>query len=318
MTALHSSPASDMQLRPRAFAAGGPKAPPHLSNALMGLGFVVPFVIAFSVFVLAPTAIVVVMSFTDWKLGEATVSFAGLANYQQLVSDRVPRISATNTILYALMVTPISVMLGLWLAVLVESSRLGRAFFRSACFLPVVSTTVAMAIVWEFLLHPTLGPVNSALLLADLPAQRFLSDAALVLPTLAGIAIWENAGYTMVLFMAGLKAISSELYDAAAVDGADRPWERFWTVTLPLLGPTLVFVVIIMLLRSFRVFETVAALTGGGPRRASEVLLFTIYQEGFLFFQVGYASAITVVFVLFLLALTLVSYRLMDRSVHYQ
>ena len=295
-----------------------PKAPPHLSNALIGLGFVLPFLIALIVFVLAPTVAVVAISFTDWRLGETSISFAGLKNYQTLIDARVPRISARNTILYALMVTPISVALGLWLAILIESSRLGRAFFRSACFLPVVSTTVAMAIVWEFLLHPTLGPVNSGLVGLGLPPQRFLSDASLVLPTLAMIAIWENAGYTMVLFMAGLKSISSELYDAAAVDGADRAWERFWTVTFPMLGPTMVFVVIIMLLRSFRVFETVATLTGGGPRRASEVMLYTIYQEGFQFFQIGYASAITVVFVLFLLVLTLVNYRLMDRSVHYQ
>lgn len=317
MDSASTSPALEAPARCRR-AAGAPMAPPHLSSRLIGWGFVLPFLAALTVFVLGPTAAVVVMSFTDWRLGETAISFAGLENYRTLFTDRVPRISAANTIVYALMVTPLSVMIGLWLAVLIESSRLGRAFFRSACFLPVVSTTVAMAIVWEFLLHPTLGPVNSALLLAGLPAERFLSDASLVLPTLAAIAIWENAGYTMVLFMAGLKSISSELYDAAAVDGADRPWERFWTVTFPMLGPTLVFVVIIMLLRSFRVFETVATLTGGGPRRASEVMLYTIYQEGFLFFQIGYASAITVVFVLFLLVLTLVNFRLMDRSVHYQ
>ena len=312
-----SSPAPSLATRTVATAAI-PKAPPHLSTRLVGWGFVLPFLVTLALFMLAPTAAVVVMSFTDWRLGEATIGFAGFDNYHALFTERVPRISATNTILYALMVTPISVALGLWLAVLIESSRFGRTFFRSACFLPVVSTTVAMAIVWEFLLHPTLGPVNSALLLAGLPAQRFLGDASLVLPTLAAIAIWENAGYTMVLFMAGLKAISADLYDAAAVDGADRPWERFWTVTFPLLGPTLVFVVIIMLLRSFRVFETVATLTGGGPRRASEVMLYTIYQQGFMFFNIGYASAITVVFVLFLLVLTLVNYRLMDRAVHYK
>jgi multiple sugar transport system permease protein len=121
----------------------------------------------------------------------------------------------------------------------------------------------------------------------------------------------------MVLVMAGLKTIPRDLYDAAAVDGADRPYERFWTVTLPLLGPTLVFVVVISFLRSFRVFETVAAITQGGPRRASEVVLFTIYQEGFVFFRVGYASALTVVFVAVLLVLTLVKFRLLDRSVHY-
>ncbi len=318
MNARSPSSLASERPSPAPSAAGVLKAPPHLASTFIGWSFVLPFLVALSMFVLAPTAAVIAISFTDWQLGRDTISFVGLENYRALLTARVPRISAANTIIYALMVTPLSVILGLWLAILIESSPMGRAFFRSACFLPVVSTTVAMAIVWEFLLHPTLGPVNSALLLFGLPAQRFLSDAALVLPTLAFIAIWENAGYTMVLFVAGLKSISAELYDAAAVDGADRPWERFWTVTFPLLGPTMVFVVIIMLLRSFRVFETVATLTGGGPRRASEVMLYTIYQEGFQFFQIGYASAITVVFVAFLLLLTLVNFRLMDRSVHYK
>ncbi len=174
-----------------------------------------------------------------------------------------------------------------------------------------------MAIVWEFLLHPTLGPLAAALRLVGLSVPGLLADASTVLPTLAAIGIWENAGYNMVLVMAALKAIPADLYDAAAVDGADRPWERFWTVTFPMLGPALVFVSIIALLRSFRVFETVAALTQGGPRRASEVVLFTIYQEGFTYFRIGYAAALTVVFVLVLVILTVVKFRLLDRSVHY-
>ncbi|MEL6210678.1 MAG: sugar ABC transporter permease, partial [Pseudomonadota bacterium] len=189
--------------------------------------------------------------------------------------------------------------------------------FRSAIFLPVVSTTVAMAVVWEFLLHPTLGPVNTLVGFVGVPPQRFLSDARIVLATLAAIGIWETAGYVMVLVLAGLKSIPQDLYDAAAVDGAHRPWERFWTVTWPLLGPTMVFVTIIAMLRAIRVFETVAALTQGGPRRASEVVLFTIYQEGITYFRIGYASALTVVFLLVLVALTAIQFRLLDRRVHY-
>jgi multiple sugar transport system permease protein len=276
-----------------------------------------PLLIGLTLFLFAPSLAVVVMAFTDWHMGSNTVRFAGFGNFSELLADRVFRNSAWNTLLYGLFVTPISVALGVWLAALVEGSAFGRAFFRSAFFLPVVSTTVAMAIVWEFLLHPTLGPMNGLLGLLGLPRQNFLGDAGIVLPTLAAIGIWENVGFNMVLVIAGLKAIPSDLYEAASIEGADRPWERFWTVTFPLLGPTLLFVVVISFLRSFRVFETVAALTQGGPRRASEVLLFTIYQEGFVFFRVGYASALTVVFVLVLLALTLVQVRVMERRVHY-
>jgi multiple sugar transport system permease protein len=279
--------------------------------------FVAPLLGGLVVFLAVPCLAVLAMAFTDWQLGAGRIAFTGLDNFIALASDSVARISAVNTVVYALMVAPASVALGVWLAVLVESSSFGRAFFRSAFFLPAVSTTVAMAIVWEFMLHPSIGPINAMLALLGAAPRSFLNSASTVLPTLAAIGVWENAGYNMVLVMAGLKAIPRDLYAAAAIDGADRPYERFFTVTLPLLGPTLVFVVIISFLRSFRVFETVAAITQGGPRRASEVMLFTIYQEGFVFFRVGYASALTVIFVLVLLALTLVKFRLLDRSVHY-
>ncbi len=276
-----------------------------------------PFLFGLLLFLILPCVGVVIMAFTDWQLGQNTIQFTGLQNLAELATDDVFRRSASNTLLYAALVTPASVLFGLWLALLIESSPIGRAFFRSAFFLPVVSTTVAMAIVWEFLLHPSLGPVNALLSLGGLPRQSFLNNPATVLPTLAIIGIWENAGYNMVLFMAGLKTIPRDLYDAAAVDGAHKPYERFWTVTFPLLGPTLVFIVIISFLRSFRVFETVAAITQGGPQRASEVILFTIYQEGFVYFRVGYASALTVAFVVMLLTLTLIKFRFLDRRVHY-
>ena len=312
MTVLH--PATVPASQP------GPSVIPHArrSQAATAWLMVAPLLLGVCLFLLLPSLAVLALSFSDWKLGDSGFGFAGLANYRELFGDRVFRISAANTAVYAALVTPISVALGTWLAVLIEGSHFGRGFFRSASFLPVVSTTVAMAVVWEFLLHPTLGPVNLAIGLLGIPAQRFLSDAAIVLPTLAAIGIWENAGYVMVLVMAGLKAIPADLYDAANVDGADRPWERFWTVTWPMLGPTMVFVAIIALIRSIRVFETVAALTQGGPRRASEVMLYTIYQEGFMYFRIGYASALTVIFVLVLLALTLLKFRLLDRAAHYQ
>jgi len=293
--------------------SGQPKA----SQARIAWALVLPFFFVLTLFVLGPTLAVIGLSVSDWKLGERDITFVGLENYTELFGDRIFWNSAQNTAVYALMVVPVSVALGVWLAVLVESSRLGRTFFRSSIFLPVVSTTVAMAVVWEFLLHPTLGPVNTLIGFAGVPSQRFLSDAKIVLVTLAAIGVWETAGYVMVLVLAGLKSIPSDLYDAAAVDGAHRPWERFWTVTWPLLGPTMVFVTIIAMLRAIRVFETVAALTQGGPRRSSEVVLFTIYQEGITYFRIGYASALTVVFLLVLLVFTALQFRVLDRRAHY-
>ena len=279
---------------------------------------VLPALAGLVVFVLAPCAVVLAMAMTDWQLGSTTFNVVGLDNFHRLLTDPAVRISAENTVVYGLAVTAGSMMLGLGLALLIEASTVGRAFFRSIFFLPAVSTTVAMAIVWEFLLHPTLGPINLLLGELGVPTVYFLSDPKLVLPTLAAIGIWENAGFNMVLFLAGLKMIPSELYQAAAIDGADRPWERFWTVTFPMLGPTLLFATVITLLRCFKVFDIVAAITQGGPQRASEVLLFTIYQEGFNFFHMGYAAALTVAFVAVLVAIMAIQMRLLGRRVHYR
>ena len=290
---------------------------PRLATTLAGWAMVFPFAVGMVLFLILPCLAVLAMAFTDWSLGARQFGFVGFDNFANLFDDRVFQRSLTNTLIFAALVTPVSVAIGLWLAVLVEASIRGRAFFRSALFLPVVSTTVAMAIVWEFLLHPTLGPINTMIAAVGLPRQGFLADADSVLATLAVIGIWENAGYVMVLVLAGLKSIPSDLYDAGAIDGVDQGWSRFWAITFPMLGPTMVFVVIISLLRSLRTFDTVAALTQGGPRRSSEVLLWTIYQEGFMFFRVGYAAALTVVFVVLLLVITVVKFRVLDRAVHY-
>ena len=160
--------------------------------------------------------------------------------------------------------------------------------------------------------------VNSLLGTIGLAGPDWLSDRELVLFTLAGIGIWETVGYNMVLFLAGLAAIPEDLYQAAEVDGAGKPWERFWTVTWPLLGPTVLFVVTITAIRSFRVFETVATLTAGGPGYASDVLVYALYREGFEYFRAGYSAALTVVFLVFTVSLTLVKFRLLDRWVFYR
>lgn len=289
----------------------------RLAGTLAGWTMALPFVIGMLLFLILPCLAILAMAFTDWSLGAREFGFVGFGNFATLLGDRVFQQSLTNTLIFAAIVTPVSVAIGLWLAVLVEASVRGRAFFRSSLFLPVVSTTVAMAIVWEFLLHPTLGPINTMLAAVGLPRQGFLADADTVLATLAVIGIWENAGYVMVLVLAGLKSIPTDLYDAGAIDGVDEGWSRFWAITFPMLGPTMVFVVIVSLIRSLRTFDTVAALTQGGPRRSSEVLLWTIYQEGFMFFRVGYAAALTVVFVVLLLVITFIKFRVLDRAVHY-
>lgn len=268
-------------------------------------------------FILLPTLAVIYLSFTNFELGYTDYQFVGLENYIELLNDRTFRISLQNTAVYTLIVTPLSVFIGLGAALLIESEARGKAFFRTVYFLPVASLLVAMATVWQYLLHPTMGPVNAMLALLGIDGPNWLGSSSTVLPSLAMIGIWQSVGFNMVLFLAGLTAIPRELYAAAEMDGAKSAWERFRLVTWPLLGPTTLFVITISVINSVKVFKSVKTLTQGGPNKASEVLLHTIYQEGFVFLRVGYASAMTVIFLAVLIVMMLLQYRVLDRRVHY-
>lgn len=271
----------------------------------------------FVVLLAGPSLAVVLLSLTDWQLGAPTMNFIGFGNYAQLFADRVFWKSFTNTFVYCLVVVPGSVFLGLGLALLIEGATFGRAFYRAAYFLPVTSTLIAMAVVWEFLLHPSVGLVNVVLEQVGIRGGDWLKNPDRALFTLAGIGIWQSAGLNMVLFMAGLKAIPPDLYEAAEIDGASSVWERFRCVTWPMLGPATLFVTVVSGIRSFQVFDTVEVLTKGGPNKATEVLLYTMYTEAFNFFRTGHGAAITVVFLVVVLALTLLQVKAGEKRTHY-
>jgi len=294
-----------------------PAAAARRSEAFAGWRLASPAVALLVLLILLPTLSVVALSLTDFELGYDGIRFVGLDNYLELLEDRTFLISLGNTLTYTLIVTPLSVFLGLGAALLIEAEVRGRALFRTIYFLPVVSLLVAMATVWQYLLHPTIGPVNALLRLIGIAGPNWLGASDTVLLSLAFIGVWQAVGFNMVLFLAGLTAIPRELYAAAEVDRAATAWDRFWLVTWPMLGPTTLFVVTISVINAVKVFETVSTLTQGGPNRASEVLLWTIYQEGFVYLRVGYASAMTVVFLAILMALMVLQYRALDRRVHY-
>ncbi|MFO1079082.1 MAG: sugar ABC transporter permease [Reyranellaceae bacterium] len=272
-----------------------------------------PAILLMLVFLVLPLACVVVLSVTDYQLGAPTIAFSGLANYAEMAEDETVRVSIVNTLVYVAVVVPASVALGLGAALLIEAEGSLRGFYRAAYFLPVMATLIAMAIVWGFMLDPRIGAVNFALKALGLKAQDFLHDRKLVLFTLCGIGVWQSVGFNMVLFMAGLTAIPRELYEAAAVDGARGGGARFALVTWPMLGPVTLFTVVITAIRAFQVFDTVQVLTDGGPNKASEVLLHTIYAEAFGYFRVGYAAALVVVFLAFILVLSAIRVFVLDR-----
>lgn len=264
-----------------------------------------------------PSLTIFLFALTDWQFGQSAIRFVGLANFVEYFGNPQSRQTLINTLIYVAVTVTGTVVLSLSVAMLIESLPFGKTFFRAVYFLPVVSTFVAMATVWELILHPTMGLLNVALQFIGLTGRDWLHDRSTVLGTLCFIGMWETLGFNMVLFLAGLKAIPRDYYEAAEIDGARSSWSRFLLVTWPLLGPTTLFVVVISAIRAFRVFESVAVLTRGDPGGASDVLLYNIYQEGFGFLRIGYASAITVIFLLSLLLLTLVQVKFADKKVHY-
>jgi len=280
-------------------------------------GFAAPATILLFLTLLIPSLAVFFFAFTDWQFGQDAIRFIGFDNFVEYFSDPLSRMALVNTLIYVVVTVTGTMILSLSVALLIESLTFGKTFFRAIYFLPVVSTFVAMATVWELILHPSLGLLNVALAGLGISGYDWLHDRSTVLLTLCAIGIWENLGFNMVLFLAGLKSIPRDYYEAAAIDGVRSAWARFWTVTWPLLGPTTLFVFVISAIRAFRVFESVAVLTKGDPGGASEVLLYTIYKEGFGFLRTGYASAVTVIFLLGLLALTLFQVRMADKRVHY-
>lgn len=276
-----------------------------------------PAAVLVTLFVIAPVGVLVLLSFSDWQLGSSTLRYTGLGNYRQLATDPVFWVSLRNTAFYVALVVPVATGLALIAAIAIRGAGRLAAFYRTAFFLPVTTTVVAMALAWEFLLHPSFGLVNLVLAEFGVRGPVWLRDADTVLYALAAIGVWLKFGYYVVLFLAGLSTLPTDLYDAAAVDGIDRPLDRFRYVTWPLLGPTVLFVVVVATIQTFQVFEIVATLTQGRPGRASEVLLFTIFQEGFVYFRTGYASALTVVFLCLILVLVLAKFRYFDRKVYY-
>lgn len=281
-----------------------------------------PAALALVLFIFLPVAVVFVLSFTDYEIGAAGMRWVGIDNFAELLGSRLGRNAILNTLTYVAIVIPASVGLGLLVALglsaLARSLPRVVAILKAVYFLPVAATLVAMAVSWQMLLHPSLGLVNAWAGALDLPAPLWLSDRDLVLYTLAAIGIWQTVGYNMVLFLAGLAAIPPTLYDAAEVDGATGGWSRFWLVTWPMLGPTTLFVLVVTAANAFRVFETVATLTKGGPAFASDTIVYALYREGFVYFKAGYASAITVVFFMALLLLTMLQVWVVERRVHYR
>jgi multiple sugar transport system permease protein len=276
-----------------------------------------PAALLLIVLVLLPSSAVIVLSFTDYQLGLSESRYIGADNYVAMLADPDFRKSLRNTVVYVATVAPLSIGLGLIFALMMEARVTFKAWYRTAFFLPVTATLVAMATAWEVLFHPTFGLINTMLAMLGFGKVRFLANPDTALFAIAAIGIWKQIGFNLILFLAGLSTIPRELYEAASIDGADRGWRRFLLVSWPMLGPVTLFIVVITLIRAVSEFETVAVLTDGGPIKSTSVILFMLYEEAFRYLKIGTGSAIAVMFLTCVALLTWLQMRLAERKVHY-
>ncbi len=287
-----------------------------LKKNLIAYSFILPNLVGFAAFTLAPMIFALALSFMSWD-GAGAITFAGLKNFARMLRDETFRISTLNTIWFVIGTVPTTLVLSLALAVLLNRNMKGRNFFRAVFFFPYVASLVAIAVVWNMMFHPAMGPVNNLLhALGIQNPPRWAASTTWALPTVMMASVWKNVGYYMIIYLAALQGIPRELYEAARIDGSS-PWQAFKRITVPLLTPATFFVTMMLTISSFKVFDLIYVMTGGGPGRATNVLVFTIYDSAFVSFNFGYSSAIALVLFAIVLGITVVQFRVEKKWVNY-
>jgi multiple sugar transport system permease protein len=270
--------------------------------------FVAPALIGFTVFYLVPCVRAIHISLTDWNLLRPP-RFVGLQNYARLWADGQFWNAMRVTLLYVIFNIPIQTVIGLLLAALLD--RVGRSVaLRAIILAPYLIANVIAAILWFWMLDPLLGFINALLQSMGFARIPFFSDQQLALPTIAAVNIWRHMGFVALLFYTGMQAIPRSLYEAARIEGAG-PWSSFWNITLPLLRPTLVFVLVTSIIGSFQIFDTIAVTTLGGPVNSTRSIVWYIYESSFEYYKMGYASAMSCVLFVCLTVVTIVQMRIL-------
>ena len=278
--------------------------------------FLLPSFVGFFCFSLLAFLASFVISFFDWDM-LTTPSFVGLDNYVNLLHDKTFHLVLWNTFIYTIGTVPLSAGLGLLVALGLNQRIRGLSIYRTIYFMPVVTSLVAVSLLWQWVFDSHYGLLNNMLRFVGVDnAPEWLSSTTWAMPALILMSVWSNIGFTMVLFLAGLQNIPDHLYEAAEIDGASA-WQRFRYVTLPLLTPTTFFVLVISTINSFQVFTQALIMTKGGPVHATSTIVYYIYENGFHWFKMGYASAMAWVLFLIIFLLTLLQMRLQRKWVHY-
>ena len=279
------------------------------SNARVAWLFLAPALGLIAVFFFIPVAAALLLSFTDFDIYAVgdfdNARFVGIQNYARLLRDPLFWTALQNTFYFALVGGPLTVLVSLGAALLVNAKLVRfKGLFRTIYFAPVVTTLVAVAVVWRYLLHARYGLLNYGMERLGLSPVDWLGDPTWSMPAIILLAVWKNFGYNMIIFIAGLQNIPGELYEAAHIDGASG-WRRFWHITLPMLGPTFLFVGIITMIGYFQLFAEPYVMTQGGPLKSTLSVVLLMYEEGFRWWRMGYAAAIAFILFLIILAATL-------------
>ncbi len=291
---------------------------PASSEAVTGYLFLLPNMIGFLLFTVLAVGASAVISLTNWDL-LSPPKFVGLANYQKLLTnDPLFHKVLFNTFYFTVVSVPLAIVIALLLALALNEGIRGIALFRVAYFLPVITSGVVVALIWRWLYNPDFGVLNYVLYNLGIQSPpNWLADQRWAMPAVIIMAVWKQVGYNMVIFLAGLQAIPTNLYEAASIDGAGR-LDRFRHITLPLLTPTTFFILIVSLIGSLQVFDAVLVLTEGGPANATRTLVYHIWQQAFQFLQMGYAAAVAWVLFFLIFLITIAQWKLQARWVHYE
>jgi multiple sugar transport system permease protein len=301
---------------PQARPARWPRLSLARQEELLAYLFILPSLLGFVIFLVVPMVASLGISFFDWEL-LTPPQFVGLKNFGALLTDVVFRDVVVNTVYYTFGLVPLNLVVSLGLAVWLNTKLRGLTWYRTAFFLPVITVTVAVALIWRWMYEPRAGIIDTALRAIGLPGPTWLGDPHWAMAAIIIMSVWKGFGYNMVLFLAGLQGIPITIYEAAMIDGANA-WQRFWKITLPLLSPMVFLAVVLTVISSFQVFDQAYVMTNGGPANATNTIVLYIYQNGFQYFRMGYASAIAWVLFGVIFLFTLAQMRLQGSWVQYE